>query len=329
MKNFFKVFVISFSFFLLAMAMGAYSYLKINNIKLENRIGGGFYERSDTDISEKEELENKKSQIKSYNNLKDAIKNSNRINFLILGTEEFRTDTIILASFCEDTKKVNLIHIPRDTYIIRQGYKRADQQKINSVYGTNGILVLQDTISYILNDLPIHHYLTIDYKAVENIVNQIGGVRVDVPFKMTYKDLSAKPPLIIDIPAGNQLLDGEKSLQFLRYRKGTNNEGYVDGDLGRIKAQQRFLQSFIDKAMDNRVKIIREGFKHVKTDIGLLSAFSYARKANGITMDNVEIDILPGESEFKAINGKVLSYYIKNDEETTKLLNRIYNVQEK
>lgn len=335
MKRFFKVFIVSFSFFFIAMGIGAYSYLRENNIKIKNNIGGGFYENLEIDIeleekdkNEKQE-EEEKEELVEYDNLEEAIERSNRVNFLILGMEDVRTDTIILGSFCEDTKKINLINIPRDTYVHRKGYNRADQRKINSVYASNGVKGIEKAVSHILNDIPIHHHLTIDYKAVENIVDSVGGVEVNVPFKMSYRDPASNPPLVIDIPSGPQTLDGEKALQFIRYRKGINNEGYIDGDIGRIKTQQGFLKSFIDKAMDNRIQIIREGLKHVKTDIGFIAALSYGRKVIGMNEDDVEITILPGKSEFKAINKKVLSYYIYNKEETSKLIENIYNVKQK
>ncbi len=331
MRKFLKVFIVSFSFFFLSMAIGSYSYLRENDIKLENNLGFGFYEELKIkNINVEKDVEIKKEKVEPivYDNLKLAMENSNRINFLIMGMDDVRTDTIILASFCQDTKKIDLIHIPRDTYVYREKYKRADQQKINSIYAIDGILALQDTISSILNGMKIHYYATIDYKAVESIVDEVGGVSVDVPFKMRYKDPSLNPPLIIDIPAGEQLLDGKKSLQFLRYRKGSKNEGYIDGDLGRIRAQQDFLKSFIDKAMDNRIKIVKSGFKHIKTDIGLLTALSYAKNVIGMTVDDVNIDILPGKSEFKSINGTILSYYIRDERAITEFLNNMYNVNE-
>ena len=49
--------------------------------------------------------------------------------------EDIRTDTIIFASFDPDTKKVNVISIPRDTYIHRKGYNIGEQRKINAIYG--------------------------------------------------------------------------------------------------------------------------------------------------------------------------------------------------
>lgn len=327
MRKFLKIFIVSFSFFFIAMGIGAYSYLKDNDIKLENNLGIGFYENVEKEKVKKiKKPETKPRKPKVYKDLKQAIEGSERINFLILGLEDVRTDTIILASFCEDTKKINLIHIPRDTYVERKGYKRADQQKINSIYGTSGISALKDTVSGILNEIPIDHYLTIDYKAVENIVDEIGGVKVEVPFKMSYQDPTSNPPITIDIPKGEQLLDGEKALQFLRYRKGIGNKGYKDGDIGRIKAQQEFLGSFIDKAMDNRLKIVKEGFKHLKTDMGLLTAFAYARKASGMTGANIEIDILPGAPSYKSINRTKLSFYIIDEKGIDELLKRIYNV---
>ena len=74
---------------------------------------------------------------------------------------------------------------------------------------------------------------------------------MDVPFHMKYKDPTSNPPLDIDIRPGRQILDGEKALDFIRYRKGNNKMGYVDGDLGRIRAQQEFLKAFLSKVKDN------------------------------------------------------------------------------
>lgn len=325
MKRNFKVFLFSLSLFLFAMAIGGYTYLRVNNIELENNIGGGFYENFDIDKKKLNKIETKKEQV-VYDDLKQAIANSNRVNFLILGMEDVRTDTIIFASFCPDTKSLNLINIPRDTYIYRDGYNRADQRKINSVYGSKGVDGLKVEVSKIFN-VPIDYYVSLDYKAVENIVDNLGGIEVNVPIKMEYRDPTSKPPLLIDIPAGMQKLDGEKSLQFLRYRKGINNEGYIDGDIGRIKAQQEFLKSFIGKASDNKTQLIKEGLKYIKTDISLLKAISYSKNAMGMDSEDFKVNILPGKAEFRKVNKELLSYYIYNQDELNELLKEIYNVK--
>lgn len=141
-------------------------------------------------------------------------------------------------------------------------------------------------------------------------------------------DPTAKPPLNININSGKQILDGKKALQFLRYRKGNNKQGYVDGDLGRIKAQQQFLTSFITKTSENLLTVVTKGIGYVKTDINIIDSFVYAKKALGMTKDDFKFDILPGKAEFKKVNKKVLSYFIYNSKEIKEVLEEIYNVKD-
>ena len=78
-----------------------------------------------------------------------------------------------------------------------------------------------------------------------------------VPFPMKYSDPTANPPVNINIKEGKQVLKWQKGPDFLRYRKGNNNkEGYIDGDLGRIRAQQQFIKSFIDKVLATVLPVV-------------------------------------------------------------------------
>jgi len=328
MRTFSKVFIISFICFFIAISIGSYSYIKEKNIEFEGNINIPLMDKMDISKTIVKKLETETKEPEVYSNLKEAIEKGNRVNFVILGMEDIRTDTIIFASFCPDTKKVSLMNIPRDTYIHRKGYNTAEQRKINSVYGEHGVEGVKKTVSHILDGVPIHHYVMLDYKGVEKIVDGLNGVEVEVPFNMKYKDPTANPPLNIDIPPGKQVLDGKSSIEFLRYRKGNNKKsGYIDGDLGRIKAQQRFIQSFIGKASENILTVITKGFNHVKTDINLIDTLSYGRKAIGMNNEDFEMLTLPGKAEFRKINKKVLSYFIYDKIEITKLLEKIYNVK--
>lgn len=300
------------------MLLGSYSYVKKEDIKIENGVGGSLFTPKP-----KEE-----KKIETYSTLEEAKSKSKRINFLIMGMEDVRTDTIIFASFCPDSKKFDLINIPRDTYIHRKGYNDATQRKINSVYQDHGIKGLKKTVSYILEDLDIHHHILLDYKGVEKLVDELGGVQVNVPFNMKYEDPNSDPPTKIDISKGEQLLKGKDSMDFLRYRKGNDRGGYAEGDIGRIKAQQDFMTSFIGKSQDNMLLVIKNGIGHVKTDISLIDSLSYGRKAMGMDKDDFVLHILPGESEFKKVNKRILSYYIYDKKEINEAIKKIYNVKD-
>ena len=146
---------------------------------------------------------------------------------------------------------------------------------------------------------------------------------------MVYRDPTAKPPLYINIPEGKQVLNGKQSLNFLRYRKGNKGKsGYIDGDLGRIKAQQEFLKSFTAKALSYKLPLlVKKAFDHIETDIKLLDGINYATKAIGIKTEDLNFQILSGESEYRRINGKLLSYYIPNSLEIKKTLETLYKVK--
>ena len=107
MRTFWKVFIVSFIFFFIAIFLGSYSYIRSNEHQLKsNIIDEKEYVREVEDI-QPQEIANKEKEleIKTYNSLSEAFKDSSRINVVILGLEDIRTDTIIFASLQPETKK--------------------------------------------------------------------------------------------------------------------------------------------------------------------------------------------------------------------------------
>ncbi len=97
----------------------------------------------------------------------------------------------------------------------------------------------------------VEYYVKVDYNIVKEFVTLVDGVAVDVPMDMEYSDPTADPPLYINLSKGYQTLDGgDQALQFLRFRKG--NKGgkpdLPDGDLGRIRSQQQFIEAAMEKS---------------------------------------------------------------------------------
>lgn len=89
-------------------------------------------------------------------------------------------------------------------------------------------------------------------------MDSVGGVEVDVPFHMRYTDPYSDPPLDINIPPGEQLIKGDRAMEFLRFRK-TNYagySGYSNGDIGRVEAQQGFVKAAIKKALTFRLPLV-------------------------------------------------------------------------
>lgn len=248
-----------------------------------------------------------------------------RINVLLLGLEHERSDTIMVASYNTKTKTADIISIPRDTYIERDGFVNSGNNKINSVYTVKGIEGLEDTILSITG-LEIDKYVTIDYDGVRAAVDAVGGVEVDVPFHMRYTDPYSDPPLDINIPAGKQTIYGDNAMEFLRFRK-TNYagySGYAEGDLGRIEAQQGFVKSAIKKALSFRLpKVVSEVYPYVDTDFSLTEATSMAVGSVGLSTENINFHVLPGTTQTR--NG--LSFYIMDAQATKDLVYGILNIE--
>jgi len=281
MKQFFKVFFISLICFSLVVAGGL--------MWLNGNLAEGSADASDI--------------FKLISNDKD-----DRINVLLLGLENSRSDTIMVVSYDTKNKTGDVFSIPRDTYVDRDGFINSGNNKINSVYSAKGIEGLYEIILNITG-IKIDKYVTIDYDGVRAAVDAIGGVEVDVPFHMRYTDPYSDPPLDINIPPGKQLIEADRAMEFLRFRK-TNYagySGYTNGDIGRVEAQQGFVKAAIKKALTFRLPlVVKEVYPHVNTDFSLMEATSLAMGSIGLSAENINFHTLPGTAQTR--NG--LSFYM-------------------
>lgn len=249
---------------------------------------------------------------------KDSSK-KNEILFLMMGVDAkdikkskgTRTDTMMLFKVNFDSGKVDLLSLPRDTRVSVNG----KLDKLNHAHAYGGSELTINTVREFLN-IDLKYYVKVDYTAVREIVNAIGGVEIDVPQNMRYKDPTAKPPLNINIDKGLQTLDGEKAHDFLRYRSG-----YKDGDLGRVKAQQMFMKELMKQTLKPRnilklPKLIETYFDYVETNIPMTMIFKGAGVASKLNPDEMESYTVPGEA--KMINE--VSYLIYDRYELDKIL---------
>jgi LCP family protein required for cell wall assembly len=255
----------------------------------------------------------------------------NEILFLLLGVDAEdvkeskgkRTDTMMLTKVNFDTGDVSILSIPRDTRVMIDG----KPDKINHAHVYGGVESTMDTVRDFLG-IDLDYYVKIDYNIVKEVVDAIGGVRVDVPFDMKYKEYDPSvPPLNIDIKKGEQqLLDGKNAHDFLRFRN--NNAmtvGYKDGDIGRIKAQQYFMKELIKQTLKTKnllklPKLVETYFSNVETNISLGTALKAASSVKKINVDNIKTDTIPGDGEYI----KNVSYWIYDREKMDLLVNEMF-----
>lgn len=241
------------------------------------------------------------------------------INLLIMGLDESedRSDGIVLINFHPRDSKINVFSIARDTMVKLNNDKIA---KINALIGIGGEMKIVEKVEEI-TEMPIHYYLTINFGGFREIIDLLDGVEIDVPFDMKYNDPYQN--LYIRINKGKQTLDGEKAEQYLRYRKGNNKgEGYIDGDMGRIKAQQQFINEFINQKLKIKyLPKISDTFFIIKNNVTTnieIGDFNYYLSAiKNIKTDKVEFFTLPGKDEY--IDNQY--YYIHDKEKTKEIIN--------
>lgn len=156
-----------------------------------------------------------------------------------------RTDSMIIARVDPATRSVDLLSIPRDLYVPIAGTSRST--RINSAFnGEGGEQRLVDTIEEYF-DIPIHHYVEINFVGFQDVVDALGGV--PIWFDQPMRDAGSG----LDVVAGCHILDGFQALAFAR---GRNVEFFSDGhwqkdgtgDLGRTSRQQYFISRVANAA---------------------------------------------------------------------------------
>lgn len=306
----------------------------INNNKQTNEDWYNLYKITAEEQSEIKNSINDKTEAQIDKRM-EKIKNSERINIVAMGVGiQPLADTIMVISCNPNDKTFDIISIPRDTYYYVEGHESGDHRKINAAYARDREEGILKGVSDILG-IPIHNYLKIRYKGVEELVDMIGGVSVNVPFHMKYEDITDIPPLYIDIEEGYQVLDGENAVKYLRYRhgnekdeKGNYIEGYHNQDLGRTKAQQKFIISAVKQSLNfNLPNIIKKGFEVVKTNMDLEEVLVYVSQFGKIDTEKIDTYNLPGNSKYLKVNGISYSYYVYNEEKVNELIDKIYNIE--
>lgn len=295
MKYIYRIFVF-LTVVLLLGALGLTFIFMPRGKKLDN----------DNKIENKEQIE-EPEKISIFNEDEDIV------NILLIGIDSSdvtyevdenskRADTIMLLSIDPKFDRVRLLSIPRDTYYKLKGY---DNYRMNAAYSRGGIDLQVSSVEDFMG-VKINHYVTVNYEAVEELVDAIGGVEVYTP-EYKYTDPSTVPPLEINFEEGLHLLDGKESVKYLRIRKI-----YKDQDLDRIKAQQDFIMKIFDKMKSPKMllklpRLVTIANKHIETDMnyGQLSYLAYY----GVSLDRENIEIRTVDGHMK--KGSPLYYVDK------------------
>lgn len=249
-------------------------------------------------------------------------KGDNTENFVVAGVDEegYRTDLILFCHFDPSDNSLTALQIPRDTKV---DTKRNDK-KINSAYGSPGKTeTMFDEIEDVIGIRP-EDYVIVGFKGFRELIDAIGGVEVDVPFRMYYTDPAQN--LVIDLRQGKQLLDGKHAEMFMRFRYNNDGTGYKNGDIDRIAAQRQFYNSALNKLLSGGTilkapKILGIINSNVSTSFTAEEIVKYIGRIPKLSTDKINIITLPGEGRYEGN----ISYFFHDKEKTKELIETYFS----
>lgn len=161
------------------------------------------------------------------------------------GDNTSRSDTMMLVTIDQKNGQIKLTSFLRDSLVQIAG--KNYQSKLNSSYSRGGVQMLVDTLE--LNfGVEIPYYALVDFEIFETIVDELGGIYVDVTEKESaYTYNSGQVNVTVRIPAGENVhLNGEEALWYSKIRK-------LDSDFMRTMRQRKVITAIVDQALTKSI----------------------------------------------------------------------------
>jgi LCP family protein required for cell wall assembly len=172
-----------------------------------------------------------------------------RLNILLMGVDERetwsdgppRTDAMILVSVDAPSRSATFLSIPRDLWVNIPGF---GQERVNVAYRVaelfepgSGPQSACDTVAEFLQ-VPITRYAVVNFRAVTEVVDTLGGLEVEVPREIWDYQYPAEDNSYVTVhfSPGKQVLNGEQVLQYVRTRHDSS-------DFERMRRQQQVLEA--------------------------------------------------------------------------------------
>jgi LCP family protein required for cell wall assembly len=190
---------------------------------------------------------------------RDSVTPADRRRYHLGGAPCHCTDTIMIVHISADRDRASVVSLPRDSYAETPPHTdpatgekhHGHPVKLNAAYAEGGPQLTVRTVEK-MTHVKIDHYLEVDFTSFMRTVDAVGGVRICTaqPLRDTYTGL--------DLPPGTHTLRGGAALQFVRSRHAD-----ASSDLGRMKRQQRFLASLVDRATSSGILLNPLRFRDV------------------------------------------------------------------
>ena len=225
-----------------------------------------------------------------------------------------RSDTVMLLRADPKSDTVALLSFPRDLVVDHPGCRSHApwRDRINTAYAYCGPTGTVKTVRA-LTGVPINYAIVVNFHGFKSIVNEVGGVYVDVDHRYFNDNTGSDQYARINLQPGYQLLTGGAALDYARFR-------HTDSDLHRLARQQAFVKAFkqqvqssfsitklpgVINAVVENVEVVKGG---KKARISVEEVLGYARFLYGLPSGHffqARIDGISGYAELTAAEGSV------------------------
>lgn len=213
-----------------------------------------------------------------------------------------RSDTILVLRIAPDEQRATMLSLPRDLWVTIAD--TGERQRINTAF-SRGEQVLVDTITAEL-DIPIHHFVEVDFNGFQGLVEAVGGVPVyfDRAMRDDRSGLDVGHPGCITLdPTQALALARSRHLEYME-----DGEWHTDptGDLGRITRQQEFVRHAVRRAVGKGIRnplvlkrLVDIGVGNITVDDGLSGRdlLALGRRFAQFDADSLETFTLPADPD--------------------------------
>jgi len=203
------------------------------------------------------------------------------------------TDTLIVMSINQETKKGFLLSIPRDLLVKLP--ETNSYTKINALYQETGLTVTQETLSKITG-LDFDYNIVINLEGVKKIIDQVGGIDIFVEKDIYDPSFpgSNNSYQVFAIKQGQHHLDGETALKYIRTRHDRN------GDFARMKRQQQILIALKEKISSLHplwnlavvLNVWQTIKNHFKTNLSIKNIKKFWKMAKDVNLEKIDFRVL-------------------------------------
>ncbi|MCP4422510.1 MAG: hypothetical protein GY805_38360 [Chloroflexi bacterium] len=207
-----------------------------------------------------------------------------------LGSNDTRTDTMIIVSINHDESTASMISLPRDLLVYIPG---KIMNRLNTALSLGGVELLKQTILYNFG-VPIHYYARVDFQGFETVVDAIDGVEMAVSCRLQdWRLISPELDPEVEenwqqfaLEPGIHHMDGDTALWFARSRITTN-------DFDRGRRQQQLLRSLLNQGVDvgllTQFPSLWDAYKNnVETDMDIGRILQFTTLAPAIRENGIQ-----------------------------------------